>query len=431
MSKSKLNILFDASVLVDGELDNSARTGIYAVANNILKEFVKRTDAQVYVMASPARIAGLVKVLNRYALITDHLFIKPGLLSHILFNCLKIIRRYRKKFFNVGVVRKILYCLEFFLEFIQENVYNILYYSPKFSKRLKRINCFFSPMSDAPWYIERSQIKSFIVLHDVIPFKLPEYANQKNNKWIHYFLNKKNYYFAVSENTKKDFLKLFPQIEKQRINAVYLAANDFFKPTEDKEQLEALKKKYGIPKNKRYIFSLCTLEPRKNLIRAVKTFVMFAEKNHITDLLFVLGGPSWKSFEERLQRESETAELYKKYVIQAGYVSDNDLPILYHNAEWFIYTSQYEGFGLPPLEAIQCGCPVITSNNSSLPEVVGEAGIMIDWDSDEQHVEAYEKYYFNEDLRKENSRKGLDRAKLFSWEKTVSKMIDIMKNENN
>ena len=76
---------------------------------------------------------------------------------------------------------------------------------------------------------------------------------------------------------------------------------------------------------------------------------------------------------------------------------------------------------------MQCGCPVITSNNSSLPEVVGDAGIMIDWDSDEQHIEAYEKYYFSDELKKNNSKKGLERAKSFSWKKTVDEMIKIMK----
>ena len=82
---------------------------------------------------------------------------------------------------------------------------------------------------------------------------------------------------------------------------------------------------------------------------------------------------------------------------------------------------------MPPLEAMQCGCPVITSNNSSLPEVVGDAGIMIDWDSDEQHIDAYEKYYFDENLRKENGRRGMERSKKFSWDMTVAKMIDVMK----
>ena len=125
-------------------------------------------------------------------------------------------------------------------------------------------------------------------------------------------------------------------------------------------------------------------------------------------------------------------DFVKNRIIRAGYIDDEDLAPLYSGAEWFVYTSQYEGFGLPPLEAMACGCPVITSNSSSLPEVVGDAGIMIDWDSDEQHIQAYEKYYFDKKLRAKMSKKGLERSKLFSWEKTVdvivSKIISDMEN---
>ena len=123
--------------------------------------------------------------------------------------------------------------------------------------------------------------------------------------------------------------------------------------------------------------------------------------------------------------DSEIAGLgdYSDKIIKAGYIDDEDLAPLYSGAEWFVYTSQYEGFGLPPLEALACGCPVITSNNSSLPEVVGDAGIMIDWDSDEQHIKAYEDYYFHPELREQNRQKGLIRAKQFSWEKTVDLML--------
>ena len=101
---------------------------------------------------------------------------------------------------------------------------------------------------------------------------------------------------------------------------------------------------------------------------------------------------------------------------------------LYSGAEWFVYTSQYEGFGLPPLEAMQCGTPVITSNNSSLPEVVGDAGIMVDYDSLEQHIKAYGDYYFNEDLRKQNAAKGIERAKQFSWEKAADIILQEFRN---
>ena len=175
---------------------------------------------------------------------------------------------------------------------------------------------------------------------------------------------------------------------------------------------------------------MCTLEPRKNLIRSVKTFVEFIKKHNIDDLVFVLGGGQWDHFIGQLEKEVTDLGDFKSKIIKAGYVDDEDLAPLYSNAQWFVYTSRYEGFGLPPLEAMSCGCPVITSNNSSLPEVVGNSGIMIDWDSDIQHIEAYENYYFDEQLRKENSKKGLERAKEFSWEKCVDIMINVMRGNN-
>lgn len=115
-------------------------------------------------------------------------------------------------------------------------------------------------------------------------------------------------------------------------------------------------------------------------------------------MVFVLGGGSWKAFMSILEQELSLLGKYRNKILTIGYVADQDLAPLYSGAEWFVYTSQYEGFGLPPLEAMACGCPVITSNNSSLPEVVGDAGVMIDWDSDEQHIKAYEKYYFDKKI---------------------------------
>ena len=128
------------------------------------------------------------------------------------------------------------------------------------------------------------------------------------------------------------------------------------------------------------------------------------KKNKIDDLVFVLAGGHWDTFLPVLHKEIDGME--KDRILQVGYVDDEDVAALYSGAEWFVYTSQYEGFGLPPIEAMQCGCPVVVSNNSSLPEVVGDAGIMIDCNSEEQHVKAFEDYYFNKALRKENSEKG-------------------------
>lgn len=138
----------------------------------------------------------------------------------------------------------------------------------------------------------------------------------------------------------------------------------------------------------------------------------------------MLGGASGHQFMELLKKNNiNTDNIY--YV---GYIPDKDASLFYSFAEWFVYTSEYEGFGLSPLEVMQCGCPVITSNNTSLPEVVGDSGILIDYDSEEQHIKAYEVFYFEEEIREAYIQKGLQRAKEFSWNITTEKIYEIMMN---
>ena len=138
------------------------------------------------------------------------------------------------------------------------------------------------------------------------------------------------------------------------------------------------------------------------------------------DLCFVLGGTFWKNYEGAYEDLLKELDVPPGRILTIGYVDDNDVAGLLSNAHWLVYTSKYEGFGMPPLEAMQCGCPVITSNNSSLPEVVGDAGLMIDCDSEEQHIQAYEQYYFDHELRNANILKGLERSKNFTWETTFA-----------
>ena len=293
---------------------------------------------------------------------------------------------------------------------------------------------FFSPFAAKSKNVTTT---TYTILHDVIPNVIPNVIpsyreNVTNTKsWFNKLiksLNSNDYYFAVSEHTRQDFLKYYPQILPHHIITAPLACDEvFFVKSQD--EIYKSKVKYNIPLDKKYIFSLCTLEPRKNLIRVVDTFLTFTEKHNINDMVLVLGGGSWDKFvQEFTQHIGILSKAKQNKILKIGYVDEEDLPSLYSGALWFVYTSMYEGFGLPPLEAMSCGCPIIiTSNNTSLPEVVGDAGIMIDYDSDEQHIEAYEKYYFNERLRSENSQKGLERAKQFSWKKCVDIMVDTIK----
>lgn len=290
---------------------------------------------------------------------------------------------------------------------------------------------FFSALFAIPEVVKKYNLAHFVLLYDMTAFLFPEHFNDDCKKsWsatLFRSLNNQDHYFSISEYTRQDFLRYFPHIEPRSITTTPIATNFAYTPNNNEQQQLSARKKYHIPTDKKYLFSLCTLQPRKNLIRAVKSFIKFIEKNKINDLVFVLGGGAWDGFIAQLEKEVPEYKKFKDKIIRAGYVDDEDLEILYSNAEWFVYTSQYEGFGMPPLEAMACGTAVITSNNSSLPEVVGDAGIMIDWDSDEQHIAAYEKYYFDPKFRQTMAQKGLKRAQNFSWDKTVEIMMPYLR----
>lgn len=420
-----LNIIYDATQIVAGETDNNSRCGIYVTACNILNEMLKRNDVRVYLWA-PLATSYLVEMIRLKYFPKAKNYYSEKKISRFWLNLMLNVRNVAKRNENHFFVRKMIWLCFFIVE--------IFFGCMSYLGNLSLLNCknsvFFSPLTAAPWYFEKKKkLKKYIVLYDIIPCKLRDYGSQRENGWFGNLvknLNTSNFYFAISQATKNDFCNEFSRLKAENIEVVHLAASSSFKSNRDMDSALQVKAKYNLPSCK-YIFSLCTLEPRKNLIRSVKTFVEFVRKNKIPDLIWVMGGGQWNSFSEIIKKEIGDADFFNRYVFYAGYIDDEDLPILYSNAEWFVYTSQYEGFGLPPLEAMQCGCPVITSNNSSLPEVVGDAAVMIDWDSDEQHIKAYEDYYYNDVLRNENAEKGLERSKMFSWEKTADKIVGLMK----
>ena len=412
----KKTLIFDASVIAENLSSGRGRSGIYFATFNILKSLVESGQFNVvlYSEANDHQFVDFVKqefgndmkiyFTNRYALFLSKMTQLDKELRAKKHNIIKLL-------LNIFVRKPI----KFFGQWMGVPYCDIAL-SPLriFGKKIRAG-------------------KKYILLHDAIPMLFPEYYPQMALKkyWFYdlmqYIESKpKCKYFANSTATKNDFVRLL-NVNPDDITVTPLAASDNFYHVTDVQRIVDARAKYNIPAGKKYVFSLCTLEPRKNLIRAVKTFIAFIKKNKIDDMVFVLGGAHWDEFIGKLESEIEDLGKYKDKIIRAGYIDDADLAALYSGAEWFVYTSQYEGFGLPPLEAMKCGCPVITSNNSSLPEVVGDAGIMIDWDDDAAHVVAYEKYYGNPKLREEMRKKGLARVKEFSWDKTAELIIKEIK----
>ncbi|MFI3300887.1 MAG: glycosyltransferase family 1 protein [Candidatus Gastranaerophilales bacterium] len=427
----KINILYDASLIFETfDSKKANRSGLFFTALNILKEFICSEKINISLYSDNPSLYkkwnSLKKELEKDVCCENVHLVKHNFYDKLsyTFNELKI------KKTNAEINNK---CISIIKYKIKADIYGLLlklFNNKKLNDFHCNIDAFFSPVYATPQIInEFNHIKKYIILYDTVQLIFPEYYEvMKNaNKWFLQLvnnLNKNDSYFAISQATKQDFLEHCSILTDKQITVTPLACADYFVSSKGLTQKSL--DKYNLPTNKKYVFSLCTLEPRKNLIRAVKTFIDFIDKNNIDDMVFILGGGAWKGFIEKLETEVGNFDKYKNKILRAGYIDDEDLAPLYSGAEWFVYTSQYEGFGLPLLEAMSCGCPVITSNNSSIPEVVDNAGIMIDFDSDEQHIAAYEKYYFDNEFRNIMTQKGYEHSKTFSWKKCADIMIGEM-----
>ena len=197
---------------------------------------------------------------------------------------------------------------------------------------------------------------------------------------------------------------------------------DIFHNNYSSEKIDCTKQKYEITGD--YFLYLGTLEPRKNIERLVEAYSSLTNTADNCPKLVIAGGKGWLY--------DSIFEIVKKYglesdVIFTGYVEDEEVPLLMNGAMAFCFPSLYEGFGMPPLEAMACGTPVITSNISSLPEVVGDAAVMVDPYSAESICEALHKVLKDEELRKNMSYRGLEQCKKFSWKKSAEIFLDIIK----
>ncbi|MEX8548567.1 MAG: glycosyltransferase family 4 protein [Mucilaginibacter sp.] len=291
---------------------------------------------------------------------------------------------------------------------------------------LKQADIYHSPFFPIPpEIIERKSNKLFLTVHDLIPILHPQYfkddASQLHVKGSIESIQKNGYFFCVSNSTKNDLCTLF-SIEPERVFITPLAASkDRFYQSTDRVKNESVKEKYNMG-NKNYFLSLSTLEPRKNIDHTIRCFIRLLEQEHIRDVYLVLVGSKGWNF-DKIFNEIEGASLYKSKIILTGYVPDEDLDALYSDALAFIYPSFYEGFGLPPLEAMQCGTPVIVSNTSSLPEVVGNAGILVDPLDTDALCAGMLQLYNDKQLREKMSNDSLIQAKKFSWDIFINNNI--------
>lgn len=288
-----------------------------------------------------------------------------------------------------------------------------------------KLDAFYIHLQTLPFY--RPKMRTVITIHDIAFFDFPEYFTVKNRVLLYLFssyaIRSADKIITPSFNTKNDITRRF-KVNEEKIVVAPLAYNkNIFKPVPENFDSRETKEKYKIKGP--YILYIGVLQPRKNIARLIRSFNVLKKKNKIPHQLVLVGSPGWL-FEDIFKEIAKSP--FKKDIIQIGEVKWEELPKLLWAAEVFVLPSLYEGFGLPVLEALASGTPVITARNSSLPEVGGEAAEYIENAKSEKEIaEKILKVISNENLREEMRQKGFEEAKKFSWEKCAKNILQTIK----
>jgi len=263
------------------------------------------------------------------------------------------------------------------------------------------------PARDVTRHAER-----FLTVYDLIPLDAPHFVTPDSTDFFREIIRsvdtQRDWVLCISEYARQTFCE-FTGMSPARAFVTHLAAAPHFAP-KDAESIRRARLKYGVPEGD-YFLSVGDIQPRKNITRAIRCFERV--RREIPDISFLHAGATYIEGDKKEHRD----------VIFTGYIPDGDLAALYSGATALLFPSLYEGFGLPVLEAMQCGAPVITSNTTSLPEVAGDAAILIKPTDEDALCQSMLDLLRDESLRLKLRRKGLERAALFSWERCADSTV--------
>ena len=267
--------------------------------------------------------------------------------------------------------------------------------------------------------------KKVVTVHDMVYKAFPDTVRGRTkfmlNMGLKRSMRRADIIVTDSEFSKEEILKYFPQ-HKRKIRVVPCGVDlERFKPCTDLERISKVKSSLGIEGD--YFLYVGTIEPRKNLRRLIAAYAAFVKKvGENSPKLVLAGGKGWLDGE--IYASVRKLGLEGK-VLFTEYVPAGDMTPLMCGALAFVFPSLYEGFGMPPLEAMACGAPVLTTNAASLPEVVGDCAVICDAYSVKSIAQGLYRLYSDKDLRAQLSRKGIERAKGFTWERSAQMLHDI------
>ncbi len=288
--------------------------------------------------------------------------------------------------------------------------------------RREKIDLFHAPHYVLP---PLTPCKSVVTIHDCIHLRFPQYLPNRlayGYAWSSMWLatHRASRVLTVSEASKRDILRYY-SIPDRRIDVIYNAIDDRLGEEPSREDIERVRDRYQL--NAPYVLYAGNIKPHKNLERLIEAFHALRQDPDLAHVKLLIIGDEISKY-ATLRRAVHRYKLHK-YVRFFGFVPDKTLAVLYRLARVFVFPSLYEGFGFPPLEAMAAGAPVITSNISSLPEVVGDAALLIDPLNAAAIAEAMRRVLLDSDLREQLRQRGYQRAKEFSWERSVRRVREI------
>jgi len=306
-----------------------------------------------------------------------------------------------------------------------KNRHRLLWSFHSLPLRLRRLklDCYHSTTGYELPFVKRSPY--VITVHDLIPLRFPDLTPWRYRSVFRVLMQRAirvaDRIIAVSESTRRDLIELL-QAPPERITVVPEAADGRFQPPHDQEALAHVRLRYALPR--RFLLFVGLLEPKKNVSGLLKAVACLRQRGRWpSDLrLVVVGDQGWAV--GSLPELAEALGL-AGVVHFLGYVPDSDLPLLYGAAEVFVFPSLHEGFGLPLLEAMACGTPVVASTRGALPEVAGDAALLVEPDPPEALAEGIYRLITDAALRGEYRQRGLQRAQAFSWRRTAEATLAV------
>lgn len=323
----------------------------------------------------------------------------------------KEIKQLHNKNLNIDIItnKNTLFSISFFRIFF-ENFLLPLYLNKK------NINIYHATNYIIPLLIKTNSV---VTIHDLITFTNPELCKNTSNLYFKLMmrrsLNKAKKIIAVSETIKKDIIREF-NIKPSKISVIHLGVDSLFEKKID----VTVKEKYDLPES--YLLFVGNIEAKKNIDRLINAFIKFKEENDFDGKLILVGKMGWKvSKVKRLLREKKVKEEVKLL----GYVSLKDLPFIYSMAKLFVFPSIYEGFGIPPLEAMACEVPVLISKLGASPEICGKASYQVNPYDINEITEGMKSLVYNKSIRNKKIILGKQWVQQYTWKKTAEKTIRI------